>query len=174
LNKFIREQGKWTPNEMEKRGKELADKAVGIWPTLVVDMNAVRDAELEEHKAVAAKYSIDKLEFDAYSRTLFDALRPLILGLGQDVVELCGAKSVTYRVFDFFLEVIPRKKRLSLILNLDFEECDDPSQRAIDATEYAFITHASESGGVLFSIDDESQVPMAMLVVRQAYVKVSE
>jgi len=79
-----------------------------------------------------------------------------------------------YRVFDFFLEVIPRKRRLNLILNLDFEDCDDPSQRTIDATEYAFITHASESGGVLFSLENESQVSAALNVVRQAYEKVSE
>ena len=31
---------------------------------------------------------------------------PQILALGDDVSELCGAKSVTYRVYDFFLEVI--------------------------------------------------------------------
>jgi predicted transport protein len=94
--------------------------------------------------------------------------------LGDDVVELCGPKSVAYRVFDFFVEVIPRKRRLTLILNLDFEECDDPTRRAIDATEYAFITHASESGGVLFSLESTSQITAALHVIRQAYEKVSE
>jgi predicted transport protein len=97
-----------------------------------------------------------------------------VLALGEDVIELCGAKSVTYRVYDFFVEVIPRKRRLSLVLNLDLEECDDPTKHAFDATEYAFITHASESGGVLFSLEDASHVPPALHVIRQAFEKVSE
>ncbi len=174
LNKFIREQQTWTPVQMEKRGKDLAAKAVTIWAGLVVDAEAVRVAELEERKATAAKYSLDKLEFDAVSKALFDAIRPQLVAMGDDVVELCSPKSVTYRVFDFFLEVIPRKRRLTLILNLDYEECDDPTQRAIDATEYAFITHASESGGVLFNLDHASQIAAALHIVRQAYEKVSE
>ncbi len=174
LNKFVREQSVWTEAEMEKRGKDWAAKGVGIWPTLVVDMAAVKAAELEERKAQAAKFSIDTLEFKPGSKVLFDLLRPQILALSDDVIELCGAKSVTYRVYEFFVEVIPRKHRLSLILNLDFEECDDPTQRASDATDYAFIIHASESGGVVFSLEDASQIGPAMHVVRQAFEKVSE
>jgi predicted transport protein len=63
---------------------------------------------------------------------------------------------------------------VSLVLNLDFDECDDPTERAADATEYAFIIHATESGGVLFTVDDSVQIPAAMHIVRQAYDKVSE
>lgn len=173
LNRFIREQQSWTEVEMEKRGKDLAAKSVDIWPALVVDMGAVKTAELEELKAMAARFSLDNLEFDTESRELFDLLRPQIVGLGDDVSELCGPKSMTYRVYDFFVEIIPRKKRLSLVLNLDYEECDDPSQLASDATEYAFITYASESGGVLFSLKDASHVAPAIHIIRQAYEKVS-
>jgi uncharacterized protein with ParB-like and HNH nuclease domain/predicted transport protein len=174
LNKFIREQQSWTALEMEKRGKELAAKAVGIWAALVVAADAVKEAELEERKSQAARYSLDQLEFDADSRALFDQLRPQILALGDDIIELCGPKSVTYRVYDFLVEIIPRKRRLSLIFNLDYEECDDPSQRASDATDRAFITHASETGGVLFSLEGPSHIGPAMHIVRQACERVSE
>ena len=174
LNKFIREQLSWSAVEMEKRGQDLAAKAIGIWPALMVDVDAVKEAELEERKTQAARYNLDKLEFDAESKALFDLLRPQILALGDDVIELCGPKSVTYRVYDFFVEVIPRKRRLSLIFNLDYEDCDDPTQRASDATEWAFITYASESGGVLFSLQDASHVAPAMHIIRQAYERVSE
>jgi len=174
LNKFIREQKVWTPIEMETRGKDLAAKAVAIWPALVVDVAPVKLAELEERKATAAKYTLDKLEFDAESKAVFELLRPQIVALGDDVVELCGPRSVSYRVFDFFVEVIPRKHRLLMVLNLEYEECDDPTQRVIDATQYAFIPNASENGGVLFSLETNSHVAAAMHVVRQAYEKVSE
>jgi hypothetical protein len=40
--------------------------------------------------------------------------------------------------------------------------------------DYSWGTHASESGGVLFDVDDESYVAAAMHLIRQAYEKVSE
>ena len=76
LNKFIREQQSWTATEIEKRGKDLAAKAISIWPALTVDTAAVKEAELEDRKAQAARYSLDGLEFDVESRALFDRLRP--------------------------------------------------------------------------------------------------
>ena len=174
LNRFIRKQDRWTATEMDERGRQLAKKAVTIWPALTVDAETVREAELEERKTQAARYSLDDLEFDPDSRALFDALRPQIMALGNDIVEFCGAKTVTYRVYDFLLEIIPRKRRLMLSFNLDYENCDDPSQRASDATERAFVIHATESGGVLFDLRDSSQFGAAIHIARQAYDKVSE
>ena len=174
LNRFIREQDRWTTTEMEERGRQLAKKAVTIWPALTVDAEAVREAELEERKTQAARYSLDDLEFDPDSRALFDAFRTQIMALGDDIVELCGAKTVTYRVYDFLLEIIPRKRRLVLSFNLDYEYCDDPSQRASDATERAFIIHATESGGVLFNLSNSSQFGAAIHIASQAYEKVSD
>ena len=174
LNRFIREQDRWTATEMDERGRQLAKKAVTIWPALTVDAEAVREAELEERKTQAARHSLDDLDFDPDSRALFDALRPQIMALGDDILELCGAKTVTYRVYDFLLEIIPRKHRLMLSFNLDYEDCDDPSQCASDATERAFIIHATESGGVLFNLRDSSQFGAAIHIARQAYEKVSE
>jgi predicted transport protein len=174
LNKFVREQTNWTALEIERRGKDLAAKALAVWRALVVDMEAVKDAELEDLKARSAKYSLDTLAMDDRARAIFDVLRPQILGIGDDVIELFSAKSATYRVYDFFVEVIPRKQRLSLLLNIDFSEVDDPSEKASDASENAFIIYASEEGGVLFSLEDDSEIPAALHVIRQAYERVAE
>ena len=123
---------------------------------------------------MAAKYTMDSSGMDATSKALFAKLRPHVFALGTDVVELFGSKSITYRVYDFFLEIIPRKQRLSLLLNLDYEECDDPSKLARDATNYAFIVNARENGGVVFSLKEMTTIPEAMHLIRQAYEKVSE
>jgi predicted transport protein len=174
LNKFIREQPIWDVAAMELRGKQLAEKAVTVWRPLVVDPLAVRLRELEEHKAVAANFKIESLEMDGAAKQLFDVLRPQIQALGLDVVELPNARSVTYRVFEFVVEIIPRKQKLSLLLNLDFSDCEDPSGKARDATEFAFIIGAMESGGVLFNLESVADVPAAINVVRQAYERVTE
>lgn len=174
LNKFIREQPAWDAKTIEQRGKLLAEKAVTVWRPLVVDPLAVKQRELEEHKALAANYRIEDLELDDTAKKLLEALRPQIQALGTDVVELPNDRSVIYRVFDFVVEIIPRKQRLSLLLNLDFADCEDPSGNARDATEFAFIIGATEAGGVLYNLDSEADVPAAINVVRQAYERVTE
>ena len=174
LNKFIREQNKWTATEIEERGKYWADRATKIWPALVVDEAAIKKAELEDKKAVAAKYTVESLDLDEIARPLFDELRPQIVAIDLNAVELFSSKSVSYRVYDFFVEVLPRKHRLLLLLNLDFSECNDPSGLASDATDNAWISNASESGGVLFNLREIEDIPAAIHVVRQAYEKVAE
>ena len=174
LNKFIREQSTWNAAAMEQRGKQLAEKALTVWRPLSVDPLAVKQRELEEYKALAANFKIENFEMDNAAKSLLDALRPQIQALGTDVIELPNARSLTYRVFDFVVEIIPRKQRLILLLNLDFSDCEDPSGKARDATEFAFIIGAMESGGVLYNLESAADVPAAVNVVRQAYERVTE
>ena len=174
LNRFIREQSAWTATTIELRGKQLAEKALAVWRPLVVDPLAVKQRELEEHKALAANYKIENLEADEVAKELLDTLRPQILALGPDVVELPNDRSVIYRVFDFVVEIIPRRQRLSLLLNLDFDDCEDPSGKARDATEFAFIIGATEAGGVIYTLESVADVPAAINVVRQAYERMTE
>lgn len=174
LNKFIREQSTWDATTIEQRGKQLAEKAIAVWRPLVVDPLAVKQRELEEHKALAANYKIENLELDSTAKKLLEALRPQIQAMGNDVVELPNDRSVIYRVFDFFVEIIPRKQRLTLLLNLDLADCEDQSGNARDATEFAFIIGATEAGGVLYNLDSEGDIPAAINMVRQAYERVTE
>jgi uncharacterized protein with ParB-like and HNH nuclease domain/predicted transport protein len=166
LNKFIREQPTWDATMIEQRGKQLAEKAITVWRPLIVDPLAVKQRELEEHKALAANYKIENLELDDVAKMLLEALRPQLQALGADIVELPNDRSVIYRVFDFVVEIIPRKQRLSLLINLDFAECDDPSGKARDATEFAFIIGATEAGGVLFNLESEHDIPAVINVAR--------
>lgn len=174
LNKPLREQSIWNAEAIEKRGKDLAEKALEVWRTLDVDPIAVRQRELEEHRAQAAGLSVQAIEMDAAARALCDQLCPLVAALGEDVVELPNDRTVVYRVFDFFVEVIPRRQKLMLLLNLDFADCNDSTGKSRDATEFAFITGATEAGGVLYSVDSADELAGALAVIRQAYERITE
>jgi uncharacterized protein with ParB-like and HNH nuclease domain/predicted transport protein len=174
LNKYMREQNTWTEAQIEKRGAELAVRAVSIWEGLVIDRALVQEAELQEMKARAAPYSSATLEMDAATRPIFDALRKELLDLGSDVVELFGPKTVTYRVFDFFVEVIPRKGRLTLLLNLDVDDCEPLPENAWDTAKYEFVTYATQDAGVGYSLRRVGDVAAAMDLVRLAYIDASE
>ena len=174
LNKFVKNQTKWTESEIEKRGKLLAASALKIWAPMQIDADAVRQAKLQRMREEASGYNEQSLSLDEGTKALFNAMRMEILSIGADVMEIFRAKSVTYRVFDYFVEVIPRKQHLTLLFNIDFEECDDPSQLARDASNKAFIINASEEGGVILQVWSPEDFPAALHIVRQAYEQVAE
>lgn len=174
LNRFIREQYDWNAQTMQARSEQLTLKALRIWTPLVVDLNEIRRAELEDHRTQAANFDVENIEFDDVARNLYVLLRDQISSLGEGVAELPSRRSVIYRVYDFFVEVLPRANKLALVLNLDFTDIDDPSGNAEDATQYAFITGANEKGGVIFFVNSTSDITSAMQLIRQAYERACE
>jgi predicted transport protein len=172
LNKFVKNQAKWTESEIEKRGKLLGSSALKIWAPMQIDGDALRKARLHRMREEASGYSEQSLSLDDVTKVLFGLMRTEILAIGADVAEIFRAKSVTYRVFDYFVEVIPRKQHLTLLFNIDFEECDDPSLQARDASNKAFIINASEEGGVILQIWSEGDFPAALHILKQAYDQV--
>ena len=56
----------------------------------------------------------------AVARELFEQLRAMILEMDSGIIELAESRSVSYHGPAFFLEVLPRKNRINLLLALDF------------------------------------------------------
>jgi hypothetical protein len=57
---------------------------------------------------------------------------------------------------------------------MDFEECDDPSELARDASNEAFIINASEEGGVILQVWNQEDFPAALRILKQACEQVAE
>jgi uncharacterized protein with ParB-like and HNH nuclease domain/predicted transport protein len=169
LNEYVRNQDVWTSREMEERGDSLAKRAATIWSGLDVAEEAVKAAERADLKARASKRSIDQVPMSAHAKKMFEAIRERILGLDAEIIEMAEPRSVTYHSADFFVEVLPRKYNVTLLLDLDFEECDSIDDRAGDASTYKFFVNATQTGGVYYTLDSVAQVDGAMHLVRQAY-----
>ena len=168
LNKFVREQPQWTPGEIEKRGKQLAQHSLKIWPELHVDPAAIEAAQQRELKALAAKRDVTKVQMSAAAQTLFKRLSLYVKELDTDVFELAAKKAVSYHSPYFFLEVLPRKHQLLLVLPLDFNEVDDPDGISGDATIWNFIPNATHEGGVTIYLKNESDIEKAIPIIRQS------
>jgi uncharacterized protein with ParB-like and HNH nuclease domain/predicted transport protein len=169
LNKIVREQTQWTQKEIEQRSLLLAERALEIWRGLEVDPAAIESATRVEMRELAGRRDVAKVPMSAAARGLFEKLRPRIQEIDPSVLELAESKSISYHASGFFLEVLPRKQRLSLLLPLDHAEVDDPHGLASDATEWKFIFYAKHGGGVLLDIRDEEDIGYAMPIIRQAY-----
>ncbi len=108
------------------------------------------------------------------ARALFEELRTRVRGLNSDVLELAEPNSVSYHSPTFFLEVLPRRKRLTLLLALDFNEVDDPAGFTKDATEKKFFVHARHEGGVSLSVWNTGDIESALPFIRQAHAASNE
>ena len=130
-------------------------------------IEAARAAELRER---ASKRDPERVQMSAAARTLLEELSPLVCVIDNDVLELAETKSVSYHGPGFFLEVLPRKHRLTLLWPLDFNEVEDPGGIARDASEFKFLFYANYEGGVTVSIGDSSDIPKALPLIHQVHL----
>ena len=105
----------------------------------------------------------------AEARALFQELRTHVLALDSDILELAEPKSMSYHGPAFFLEILHRRYSLTLLLALDFNEIDDPSGLAQDATQWKFFINARHEGGVSVRVDDFPAIVRSLPLIRQAH-----
>jgi predicted transport protein len=168
LNKFVREQEQWTPAEMRRRSKRLSNRALEIWPMLTVEKALVDRARESEMRANAQRHDVSRVAMTPTARVLFEALRKRVQGIDKDVIEMAETKSVSYHGPTFFLEVLPRKNRILLLLPLEFNEVEDPSGIAEDTSQWKFLTNAQYEGGVHIPIREEADIDKALPIIRMA------
>jgi predicted transport protein len=173
LNQDVRDAAVWTEAEMSARGARLAARALSVWPRLDADSKMILEMEREELKARAASRRFEKVAMTGEAKALFDALRDRIKVAFPDVIEMAEAKSVSYHDPDFFLEVIPRKRGLGLLIGVDYNEVDGPDETVRDTATYSFVMHASYQGGVLINLRELDQLEQAMRVISQAHTLIS-
>jgi predicted transport protein len=168
LNQDVRDAPAWTQVEMSARGERLAARALEIWPRLEADSTMIREMERDELKARAARRSVDKIKMTAEAAALFTTLRNKIQSAYPGVIEMAEAKSVSYHDPEFFLEIIPRKRGLGLLIALDYNEVEGADETVRDTSDYTFVVNANYQGGVLINLRDQKHISSAMQVITQA------
>ena len=168
LNKFVREQSVWTAAEMSSRTDALAQQAVSIWSGLLVPRSMIDAAKRQEMLELASRRKVESVTMSEEARALFDKLRVKVLAIDSDILELAETKSISYHGPEFFLEAIPRRYSLTLLLALDFGEIEDASGLAEDATQWKFFVNARYQGGVALNISNTMGIEAAIPLIRQA------
>ncbi len=153
---------------MEQRGKNLAKRALSIWPCVVVDKALIDAAEKAEMRERAKRRDVGTVPMSVHARILFDLLRERVLDIDPDIIEIGEQKSISYHGPYFFLEVLPRKNNIILILPIEFNEVDDTSGIAKDTSERAYFVNARYEGGVSIPIWEQSDIENALPIIRQS------
>lgn len=171
LNADIRDLATWSVEAMDARGRRLAKQALTIWPPCQVTAEEAKETEQAELRRVASKGALERIPVSEDARPLFDRIRQLVASLDTSVIEVPRAKTVSYHAGDgdFFVELLPRKRRVLVLLNLELGECQHRDDRVRDATDYRWVANATNSGGVFYDLTNVDQLDAAMKLVRQAY-----
>ena len=159
----------WGAEEIRGRGEMLAEKALAVWKPLDADPAAVRQAELDEAIERAAQFSVDTVPCTDVARPLFGALAQFARDIGEEVVELPQARTVVYRCPEWSIELIPWRRRVAVGIAVQPDEVADISTEVTSSSEYEFITNSSVTGGSLFSVRRDADLPVAQILMRRAY-----
>ena len=175
LNEYVRNQEQWTELQMRERGESLAHRALSAWPHHQANADRVRVEEIKELREKAAVRDSSSLKMSDAVRGLLNATEQKVAELG-DVIPVIERTSICCYVPEFFVEILPMRHSIRLILPLEFDEVEVPdSLYAADTTDWKFVPKRVHTEcTMLVDVWSIEELEDAMPIVRQAYDQVSE
>ncbi len=170
LNGYVKNQDEWTETQMSERGKQLAERALKIWPYHGVDQSTIRQEHTRDLRARAAERTPNSLEMNDGVRRLLDAVLQAVRGL-DDVIEIVEHKSVCCHGPGFFAELLLMTYHVRVILPLDFDEIEVPDGLDVhDASGQRFVRNRIHTNcDLLVDIRQVDEIAKAMPMIRQAF-----
>lgn len=168
LNEGLCELDKWTDKEITDRTKQLSKKIINIWKYPV---KTSRVSEIINHineTGNIEEYTLDDFE-DLKNRTitrqLFDTLNIMILKLDSTVHQVINKQYITYKKNKNFVEFIPLKTGLRLLLDIPLDELNDPRELCEDVSDKG----RWGTGLTRTYLKDEQDVNYVMDLIKQSY-----
>ena len=166
LNKCLGNFNKWNEAAIKKRAKCLAAMATDIWtaPSLSIEVMETYHPRNEK----VAGYTINdhpQLTVGSPMRDLFEIFRKDVLMLDPCITEEFLKLYIAYKSETNFVDVVPQKRRLRLILNMQFHELHDPKCLARDITNIGRWGNGNAEVG----LSKPEEIPYVMGLVRQAF-----
>jgi uncharacterized protein with ParB-like and HNH nuclease domain/predicted transport protein len=166
LNDFLRRADVWNEEQIQKRAKELSEKAIKIWsapnlPPEILDKYKAQDRE-------TALYTIESYEhLKGDMLELYEALKRRILNIDSSVKEEYKKLYIAFKSFTNFVDIVPQKIRLRLSLNMDFHEIIDPKGLCKDVSGLG----RWGNGDVEVGISNHNELDDIMELIQQAFDK---
>ncbi|MFZ4580347.1 MAG: hypothetical protein ACOYOB_18340 [Myxococcota bacterium] len=143
-----------------------------MWSPLHAPSAAISAAKQADLKKKALSRNIASVAWPSpNTRELFDELQIRLLARLPGVIEVPSEKSVVYHgpSGNYFVEVLPRKDKLVLLLGLDFSDCDGADGNLGDARSYKFLANATQTGGAFYNLCATASLDTALRLAVQAY-----
>ncbi|WP_107838312.1 DUF262 and DUF1524 domain-containing protein [Metasolibacillus meyeri] len=166
LNESIAQAAYWNKESIENRAGLLVKKALVIWSYPDIDQQTI-------DKYQPAKQVDQEIDFESFnnrfSKTtlhLYEQLKEQIISIDPATIKISYTKLyIAFKTITNFVDVIPYKSKLKLILNFPFEEVIDPTNIARDITNVG----SWGNGDVEITIENPDQITPALEIIKQAY-----
>lgn len=168
LNKGLGDLDHWDINTIEARAQRLIARALRIWKYPSADEETLSKYR-EETENVAGLLSIHQphLALGGRHQELFEHLQTEIEELDSSVIVEVFKTYVAFKSHTNFVDVSATKSRLQLILNMPFDELNDPQGLAEDVTG----TSTLGNGDVRIYLEKDSQIPYIMELILQSLTR---
>jgi uncharacterized protein with ParB-like and HNH nuclease domain/predicted transport protein len=168
LNKEVAELEHWNEAEIVKRANSLATRAKTIWVYPSLSPETLAKYKKTEEEATKEVYTLaDHPNLDGPMKDVFEQLRKRILNIDSSVREEIKKLYIAYKTDTNFVDIIPQKRRLLVVLNMDFNEVIDPKHMSIDITGKG----KWGNGNVMVPVSSISHLDDVMLLIKQSFDK---
>lgn len=171
LNTYLRTASQWTPLEIGERAGELSQKATLIWDSPKLS-SEILERYLQKDEKEIVTYDLDHfgyLEGDILE--LYETLKKRILNIDSSVKEEIKKLYIAFKSSTNFVDIEPQKSRLRLMLNMKYDEINDPLKIAKDVTGLG----RWGNGDVEVGISNINEIDDVMDLIQQAFdVQVGE
>lgn len=169
VNEGLRHIETWGENKIKDRAKQLAKKAITVWPAPSLSselLNSYRSKKQQTEKSIYSIESYSHLSKDNM-RLLFEAFKKAVLALDPCVTEEFLKFYIAYKAEGNFVCVEPQARRLRLSLGLKIHELHDPKEIVRDISNIGRYG----TGNVEVGLDSLEELPYIVGLVRQALEK---
>lgn len=171
LNTYLRTASQWTPLEIGERAGELSQKATLIWDSPKLS-SEILERYLQKDEKEIVSYNLNHFGYlEGEILELYESLKKRILNIDSSVKEEIKKLYIAFKSSTNFVDIEPQKSRLRLMLNMKFDEINDPLNLAKDVTGLA----RWGNGDVEVGISNINEIDDVMDLIQQAFdVQVGE
>ena len=171
LNTYLRTASQWTPFEIGERAAELSHKATLIWDSPKLSSEILKRYLQKDEKEIVS-YDLNHFGYlEGEILELYETLKKRILNIDSSVKEEVKKLYIAFKSSTNFVDIEPQKSRLRLMLNMKFDEINDPLNLAKDVTGLG----RWGNGDVEVGISNINEIDDVMDLIQQAFdVQVGE
>jgi uncharacterized protein with ParB-like and HNH nuclease domain/predicted transport protein len=171
LNTYLRTASQWTPLEIGERAGELSQKATLIWDSPKLS-SEILERYLQKDEKEIVSYNLNHFGYlEGEILELYESLKKRILNIDSSVKEEIKKLYIAFKSSTNFVDIEPQKSRLRLMLNMKFDEINDPLNLAKDVTGLG----RWGNGDVEVGISNINEIDDVMDLIQQAFdVQVGE
>jgi len=171
LNQNLAELDTWNEELIRARAERMAGLAVAVWPAPHLPETTLATYRKVSTPKTTKSYSLsDHPLLQGNVLALFELLRTRILNLDSSVTEEILKAYIAYKTSTNFVDVIPRKHNLKLVLNMEYPEIDDPEGRCYDHTSQ----NMTGNGDVGLHFTSPDRIDYVMFLIRQSFQQHAE